>query len=172
MHIGVCFPSGRGSLLVLSAAAHAGGPGCSYGLRLGPGQAPRHACSGRSKSHQSGRVIAGRPSAELYVQTKAKQDNGIPHTAKKNEHNMCWHVSSLLLCVAARTSSVVTRPPGHLAPRPSSRVTAVTLRARCFVPRCILCVCTLCIRGRQMETSHNQRVQLFLLRDYCCGSIY
>ena len=107
----------------------------------------RGACSRSSKSRElaSNHGIAFR-------RARAEHDNGTPHN--KNEKQifafslLCLstsvHVSQLaprLVTWLPSTSSVVAWPPGQLAPRPSSRATAVTLRARFFEPRCFS-VCT------------------------------
>ena len=58
------FSSGRGSLLALSAAWHAGGSRAYDGASVGPGRAPLGGALS-VQSREIWQVIAGRPSAQL-----------------------------------------------------------------------------------------------------------
>ena len=111
----------------------------------------RDACSGRSMSHELAPFHG-----VAFRRARVKRDEGNPHKPTKkydqqvlacsyavcNSSHLAWSPGHLAL----RAWS-----PGHLLLRPSSRATAVTLRAHFFVPRCF-CACD---RGWQMEISHS-----------------
>ena len=101
-------------------------------------------------------------------------ENPISPPKKMNRrfsHVLCclYQLAPRVVAWPPRTS--IAWPPGHLAPRPSSRAT-VMLRSRFFVPLCFRVCTSTYIFDMTTGKISQTTLQLFLLGEYCCGSFY
>ena len=70
-NIGICFSSGRGSFLVLSAPAHAGSPPEHHGACEGPGLGPLHVLGGSNVTSNHWEAFRARRAIQAHANPRA-----------------------------------------------------------------------------------------------------
>ena len=157
--IGKLFSFCRESFLALSAEGHAGDTRVHYGASVSPGGVPWHLLWAFT--------VAGAGSFRgiAFRRARAKQDDGNPH--KKKNDQQVFACSAVFNSSHPERGRLATSHLGLPRVQQQSRFELVS-----DVPRC-LCMCaSTCIQGLETEKSLATAVQLVLLREHCCGSIY